>query len=145
MEQLKNILDNERLSWEEYFIGITILTSLRSPSIKKKVGCLIVKDNHLISSGYNGFPSGAEHKSIIVDGKEINTIHAEQNAISQCSKLGVSCNNAVIYITHFPCINCSKIIIASGIKEIKYLYDNHNENSMELLKSGNIIMTKILL
>ena len=144
MEQLlKLISDNNRLEWNEYFMSIAVLTSLRSPSIKKRVGCVIVKNNRIISTGYNGFPSGVEHKSILKEGKEINTIHAEQNGISQCARMGISSDNSVIYVTHFPCINCSKMIIGSGIKQVYYLNDNHNEDSIELLKSSNIIVDKL--
>jgi len=140
---LREIIEKkDRLNWNEYFMAISIITSKRSPSIKKQVGSVIVKDNRIISTGYNGFPAGAEHKSIIIDGKEINTIHAEQNAIAQCAKMGISCKDCVLYVTHFPCINCSKMIIASGIKTVYYLYDNHNENSIELLNDGNIIIKK---
>ena len=70
---LREIIEKEdRLNWNEYFMAISIITSKRSPSIKKQVGCVIVKDNRIISTGYNGFPAGAEHKPIIIDGKEIN-------------------------------------------------------------------------
>lgn len=134
----------KRLSWKEYFMNIAILTSKRSPSIKKQVGCVVVKDKRIIATGYNGFPAGAEHISLIKDGKEINTIHAEQNGIAQCAKMGISINESKIYVTHFPCINCSKMIIASGIKKIIYLNDNHNEDSIELLKQGKIEIEKFV-
>lgn len=144
MDILSNLLDkNSRLSWNDYFMSIAILTSLRSPSIKKKVGCVIVKNKRIIATGYNGFPPGAEHNSIIKDGKEINTIHAEQNAISQCAKMGISCDNCSLYVTHYPCIHCSKIIVASGISNIYYLNDNHNDNSKPLLDYSGINISKL--
>ena len=144
MEELNKILSkNNRLDWDDYFMSIAILTSLRSPSIKKKVGCVIVKNKRIIATGYNGFPPKVEHKSILVDGKEINTIHAEQNAISQCAKMGISCDECELYVTHYPCINCSKIIVASGINKIYYLNDNHNEMSKPILDYSGIIITKV--
>ena len=76
------------------------------------------------------------------EGKEINTIHAEQNAISQCAKMGISCDGGEIYITHYPCINCSKIIVSSGIKKIYYLNDNHNDKSMPILDNCKIKIEK---
>lgn len=142
INHIKSYHSTNRLSWDEYFMSICELTSLRSPSIKKQVGCIIVKDKHIISTGYNGFPAGAEHIPLIINGKEINTIHAEQNAIAQGAKLGISINNSTLYVTHFPCINCSKMIIASGITRIIYLNDNHNEDSINLLKSGGIEIHK---
>ena len=146
LDKIKSFYQTDnRLSWTDYFMMIASLTALRSPSIKKKVGSIIVKNNRIIATGYNGFPSGTDHKSILKNGKEINTIHAEQNAVSQCAKLGISCDKAEIYITHFPCINCSKIIVASGINKIYYLNDNHNEDSKPFLENSNIYIEKITL
>ena len=120
-----------RLSWDEYFAKIVKTTSERSPCERLKVGCLLVKDNRIISQGYNGFLPGCPHNSIIRQNHEQATVHAEQNAISDCAKRGVSCNNATAYITHYPCIICARILLASGIKEIKYLEDYKND---ELVK-----------
>ncbi|ADO67388.1 putative deoxycytidylate deaminase [Cafeteria roenbergensis virus] len=144
MDLLNSVINkNYRLEWNDYFISIAILTSLRSTSIKKKVGCVIVKNKRIIATGYNGFPPGVEHISILKEGKEINTIHAEQNAISQCAKMGISCENSVLYVTHYPCINCSKIIVASGISTIYYLHNNHNDQSEPVLTLANIKIIKI--
>jgi len=144
MKYLEDILKKRgRLDWDEYFMSITVLTSLRSPSIKKKVGAVIVKRNRIISTGYNGFPSNSVHKSLMIDGKEVNTIHAEQNAIAQCAKMGISCDGCEIYVSHFPCINCAKMIIGSGISVVKYLKDNHNEKSIDFLMDSGVEIIKI--
>ena len=136
-------LDN-RLDWKEYFMSLALLISSRSPSKRLKVGSVIVKDNRVISCGYNGFPSGAPHDSIIRDGHEINTIHSEQNSISDSAKRGVAIQNTTIYITHFPCINCAKYIISSGIVEVIYLDDYRNDEIvLELFKQANIKIHKI--
>ena len=100
---------SNRPSWDDYFTEIVFLTSKRSPCSKLHVGCLITKDNRIISQGYNGFMSNAKHKSIIRDGHEVATIHAEMNAISDCAKRGVSCENSIAWITHHPCLNCFKL------------------------------------
>lgn len=144
MEKLNEILKSEsRLSWESYFMSNAILTSLRSPSLKKKVGCVIVRNNRVIASGYNGFPQGAPHESIHLDGHEVNTIHAEQNAIAQCALMGISSNESEIYVTHFPCINCAKMIVGSGIKKIIYLEDYHNNDvAIKLFEQGKITIKK---
>jgi len=116
-----------RLDWNNYFMSITYLVSSRSPSKKLKVGATIVKNKRIISSGYNGFLSSIPHISISRNGHEENTIHAEQNAIGDCAKRGISTKDASLFITHFPCINCSKYIVSSGIKEVIYSEDYHND------------------
>ena len=110
---------NKRLSWNEYFTSIALLASLRSPSPKLKVGSVIIRDNRVISTGYNGYPSGCPHNSINRNGHEQNTIHAEQNAIADAARRGVSIQASTIYVTHRPGINCAKFIISSGITKIK--------------------------
>ena len=120
-----------RPTWDEYFKQIVSVTATRSPCKRLQVGCLLVKENRIISQGYNGFLPGCDHFSIVRDGHEQSTVHAEQNAIADCAKRGVSCLGSTAYITHYPCINCCKILIASGIKSIKYINDYKND---ELVK-----------
>jgi len=117
----------ERPSWNEYFKNIVLYTSTRSSCNRLKVGCILVKDNRIISQGYNGFLSGHPHESIVVHDHEISTIHAEQNAIIDCAKRGVSCDESTAYITHFPCIHCLKMLVQSGIKQIYYVHDYKND------------------
>lgn len=118
-------------------MSTAILLSCRSSCNRLKVGCVLVKNNRIISAGYNGFLPGAPHESIVVNNHEIATVHAEQNAISDCASRGVSVKDATAYITHFPCINCAKILAASGIKEIVYLNDYKND-SIVLTLLGNV-------
>ena len=120
-----------RLSWDEYFKEIVLVTKNRSPCERLQVGCLLVKDNRIISQGYNGFLPGCPHESIIRDNHEMATVHAEQNAIADCAKRGVSCNESIAYITHYPCIHCCRLLLASGIKEIKYIDDYKNDELVE--------------
>tara|TARA_Y100001970_G_C14195439_1_gene837815 strand:- start:120 stop:527 length:408 start_codon:yes stop_codon:yes gene_type:complete len=120
-----------RLSWDEYFKEIVTATKNRSPCERLQVGCLLVKDNRIISQGYNGFLPGCPHESIIRDNHEMATVHAEQNAIADCAKRGVSCNESIAYITHYPCIHCCRLLLASGIKEIKYINDYKNDELVE--------------
>lgn len=146
LEIIKNCIHDlhSRLHWDEYFMSIGLLISSRSPSTRLKVGAVIVKDNRIISSGYNGYPSGCKHISIVRDNHEQNTIHAEQNAISDAARRGTAVEGSIIYITHFPCINCCKYIISAGIKEIKYLDDYKNDELVPLLcgESG-VVLKKI--
>ena len=97
-----------------------------------------------ISTEDNGFLPGCPHQSYMRDGHEQATIHAEQNAIADAARRGVSIDKSTIYITHRPCINCTKFIISSGIKHIKYLKDYRNDDLVEqLLKTSNISLQKV--
>ena len=120
-----------RPTWQEYFKQIVTVTSTRSPCKRLQVGCILVKDNRIISQGYNGFLPGCPHESVVVNNHEQATIHAEQNAICDCSKRGVSTLNCTAYITHYPCIICCRLLIASGIKDIKYITDYKNDPLVE--------------
>lgn len=120
----------DRINWDDYFMSMAYLASSRSPCCRLNVGCVIVKDNRVISMGYNGFLSGAPHESIIVDDHEQATVHAEQNAITDAAKRGVSINVGIAYITHYPCINCCKLLCAAGIKAMKYHEDYRNDDNV---------------
>jgi dCMP deaminase len=117
-----------RPSWDEYFKEIVQVTAKRSPCNRLQVGCILVKDNRIVSQGYNGFLPGCYHQSIVKDGHEQATVHAEQNAIADCAKRGVSCEDCTVYITHYHCIICCRILLASGIKKIKYINNYHNDS-----------------
>ena len=137
----------DRPTWDEYFKKICLVTSERSSCHRLHVGCLLVKDNRIISQGYNGSLSGHPHKSVVVDNHEMSTIHAEQNAIIDCAKRGVSCKDSVAYITHFPCIHCLKMLIQAGIQKIYYINDYKNCNDMieelEIMKHSSISIIQL--
>ena len=116
-----------RLNWDDYFIEIAQVTAKRSACERLQVGCVLVKDKRIISQGYNGFLPGCPHQSIIRNNHEEATVHAEQNAIADCAKRGVSCKGSIAYITHYPCIICTRLLLASGIESIKYLHDYKND------------------
>ena len=126
----------ERISWNDYFMKAATLASVRSPCDRLKVGCVLVKNNRLISMGYNGFLAGTNHRSIIRWGHEQATIHAEINAITDAAKRGVSIDDAEAYITHYPCINCFKALASSGVKKIYYQVDYKNDPFLEELDYG---------
>ena len=135
---------NNRPSWDQYFKQLVEITSSRSSCDRLHVGCLFIKDNRIIAQGYNGYIAGCEHKMIMRDNHNIGTIHAEQNAITDCAKRGVSCNECTAYITHYPCYNCMKLLVSSGIKEIKYINDYKNDTLVaELAKEVNINIIQI--
>lgn len=130
MEQI-NKEDKLRPSWDEYFKEIVQVTAKRSPCERLNVGCILVYKNRIVSQGYNGFLPGCEHKSIVINNHEQATVHAEQNALCDCAKRGVSCEEAIAYVTHYPCIICTRLMLASGIREIKYINDYKNDPLVE--------------
>lgn len=134
----------DRLEWDEYFMSIALLASCRSPCQRLHVGSVIVKDNRIISMGYNGYISGAPHISRLANDHEQSIIHSEINAITDCAKRGTSLNDAKIYVTHFPCINCFRSIAASNIKEIVYLNDYKNDPIVTILAQDAAILMRQL-
>lgn len=134
----------ERISWDEYFSKIVVATSERSPCDRLHVGCLLVKDNRIVSQGYNGFLPGCPHESIVRDNHEQATLHAEQNALMDCAKRGVSCDGCTAYITHYPCIICTRLLLAGGIKKIKYVNDYKNDELVQkFTEQCNVCVEKL--
>ena len=123
--------DNERISWDEYFMRFAELAATRTTCLRRSVGAVIVKNKHILATGYNGAPKKVPHckdlggclreKLNVPPGERhelCRALHAEQNAIIQCAMSGQNIEGATIYITHQPCIICSKMIINAGIKRI---------------------------
>lgn len=126
----------------------SLLLTMRSSCTRLAVGATIVRDRRVISSGYNGSVSGDAHCTDVgckvVEGHCVRTVHAEVNAILQCAKFGVPTEDSDLYVTHFPCLNCTKVIIQAGIKNVYYLYDYHNnEYAIELLDHAGISINKV--
>ena len=133
-----------RPTWDEYFKEIVKVTKSRSSCHRLQVGCVIVKDNRIIAQGYNGFLPGCPHQSIVRDNHEQATVHAEINAICDCANRGVSVKDSTIYISHYPCINCCKAILASGISKILYIDDYKNDPIVkQLVQQKNVQIKKI--
>jgi dCMP deaminase len=133
----------ERPSWDEYFMSFAYLTSLRSSCVRLHVGCVLVKDNRIISTGYNGHLPNTPHTSIVRDGHEQMTVHAESNAITDAAKRGVSLNDATAYVTHLPCLNCCKVLVASGIKKIIYGEEYKNDELVSVIcNTSNVQLIK---
>ena len=137
-------MEQQRPSWNEYFKEITEKTATRSACQRLHVGCLLVKDNRIIAQGYNGYLPGCPHEQKLRNGREMATVHAEQNAISDCAKRGVRCDNADAYITHYPCVDCMKILCASGVKKIYYINDYNNDELVKYFSDvANVSIVKI--
>ena len=150
LEQIESLTCSwtERPSWDTYFMATALLIASRSNCERLRVGCVIVSSgvqkNRIIAAGYNGFLPGAPHNSRVRDGHEQATVHAEQNAICDAARRGVSLEGATAYITHFPCINCAKIISAAGIRSIKYHSDYRNDELVrEILAESKVRLFKM--
>mgnify|MGYP001442258514 CR=1 FL=1 len=107
-----------------------------------------VRDKRIIAGGYNGSIAGGEHcidkGCYVVDGHCVRTIHAEMNALLQCAKFGVATEGAEIYVTHFPCLPCTKSIIQAGIRKIYYAEDYNNDPfAVELLQESGVEVEKV--
>ncbi len=134
---------SERPDWDSYFIIMAYLISKRSTCKKLNVGCVITNNNRVISTGYNGHIPGAPHDSLLESGHEQMTVHAETNAVADAAKRGVILKDATAYVTHYPCINCTKTLISAGIKNIIYAEDYNNNGICEVLyKVGGVKVTK---
>ena len=121
------------LNWEEYFMAVAKLTAMRSKDPNTQVGaCIVGTDNRILSVGYNGAPNGFDDDKFPwaregnpLDTKYLYVCHAERNAILNFKGSRRDLENAVIYVDLFPCNECAKEIIQSGIKEVVYLSDKY--------------------
>ncbi len=144
----------QRPSWDTYFMNITTLVAERSTCTRRAVGAIIVKDKRILSTGYNGAPTGIRHclevgclrESLQVPSGERHElcrgIHAEQNAIIQAAYHGVSVKDAVLYCTNQPCAICAKMIINAGIKKIYYQSGYTDALAQEMLTEAGIDLIK---
>jgi len=134
---------------------IAQVISTRSTCLRRHVGAVIVKENHILSTGYNGAPKGFKHcEEVGCVREQLNVpegqrhelcrgLHAEQNAIIQAAVFGVSIKGATIYTTHFPCSVCSKMIVNAEIKEVVYLHFYPDELSQKILEESNIKVRRL--
>lgn len=134
----------KQLLLDQRYLRIAKIWSENSYAKRRQVGCLIVKDQMIISDGYNGTPSGFEN--ICEDENNVTksyVLHAEANAITKLAKSQNSSENATIYITCQPCIECAKLIIQSGIKRVVYSEDYRNTDGVKLLEKAGVEICKI--
>lgn len=139
-----------RPSWDKYFLSISKLVAERSTCLRRQVGAVIVKDKRILTTGYNGAPSGLEHcdktgcmreKLKIPSGQRhelCRALHAEMNAILQAAQYGISLGKSIIYCTNQPCIICAKMIINAGINRVVVLSNYPDELARKFLKEAGI-------
>ena len=146
---------NARPSWDTYFMNITNLVAERSTCLRRAVGAVLVKDKRILSTGYNGAPTGLKHclevgclrEQLGIESGKMHElcrgIHAEQNAIIQAAYHGVSVKGASIYCTNQPCSICARMIINAGIKKIYYQSGYADALATELLAEAEIELKQI--
>lgn len=148
---LRELSQQERPSWDEYFMKIAQVASMRSNCIKRKVGAVIVRDRRIISTGYNGTPRGTTNcneggcprcNSLASSGTRLDEClcsHAEENSITQAAYHGTSVKDGTLYTTFAPCLMCTKMIINSGIVEVVFNLDYPlNDTSFNLFKQAGV-------
>lgn len=133
----------ERITWDQFFMAQSHLLALRSTCTRLAVGATIVREKRIIAGGYNGSISGDEHciekGCYVVDNHCVRTVHAETNALLQCAKYGTPANGADLYVTHFPCLPCTKTIIQAGIQNVYYATDyKNNPYALELFEKAGV-------
>jgi dCMP deaminase len=152
----KLLQEIQRPSWDEYFMNIAKVVASRSNCMKRKVAAIIVRDKRVISTGYNGTPRGTRNcneggcprcNNLAASGTALDEClcsHGEENAIVQASYHGVSLKDAIIYSTFAPCLQCAKMIINSGIREVIYNMDYPlNESAFRLFQEAGVFIRKL--
>lgn len=143
---------NDYISWDEYFMGVALLAAKRSKDPNTQVGaCIVNKNKRILSTGYNGFPYGCSDDTFSWerdgdDTKYKYVVHAELNAILNAG--GKDLTGSRIYVDLFPCNECAKAIIQSGISEVIYLYDKYADTedtiaSKKMLNSAGVRLTQL--
>ncbi|UYE90980.1 tRNA-specific adenosine deaminase [Clostridium phage P21] len=130
--------NNNRISRETLYMEVAKLMTGRSTCLRKAVGCVLVRDNRIVATSYNGVPSGVEHcKTCLGPGCDI-VIHAEAGLISYCAKHGISTEGTTMYVTLSPCESCANLIINAGIKKVVYLEEYRLTDGIEKLRYNNV-------
>jgi dCMP deaminase len=136
----------DRPSWDDYFMQITVQVARRSTCPRAAVGAVIVRDKRILTTGYNGAPSGLPHCTevgcLMVNGHCVRTLHAEQNAIIQGALHGVDVSASTLYVTHQPCLICAKMIINAGIDRVVYAGDYPDEIACNFLEQAGVEMIR---
>lgn len=137
-----------RPDWDSYFMKIAYAVSERSTCDRAFVGCVLVLEKRILTTGFNGSPAGQPHCDevghLLVEGHCVRTIHAETNAIIQAALHGISTRGSTCYVTHIPCINCTKALINAGIVRLIYnVAYRIDENALEFLRCAKVEVSQI--
>jgi dCMP deaminase len=137
--------------WTKYYLKIAEETSKLSTAKRLKVGCVIVKDNRILSIGYNGMPSGWTNdcEETIDTGTNVyydtkpEVLHAEANALMKLCQSTESSKDAWLFVTHCPCLECAKLIYQAGIKNVFYINEYRSEQGLEFLSKAGVEVCKV--
>lgn len=144
----------KRPSWDSYFMQMALVVAGRSTCLRRQVGAVMVKDKQILSTGYNGSPSGLQHcdevgclrQSLGVPSGErheiCRAVHAEQNALVQAAKHGVAITGADLYTTHQPCVLCTKLLINAGIKRVIYTHAYPDQLAVKMAEEAGLTLVK---
>lgn len=136
-----------RPAWDEYFLKMAMLVSERATCPRMHCGCVLVRDKRILATGYNGAPAGQPHcydeGCLIVENHCVRTIHAEMNALLQCSLYGISSKGASAYVTNMPCTNCAKALIGAGIKEVVIFSDYHDTLAEQFFDESGVKLRRL--
>ena len=141
---------------DEYFLNIVEVVSSRTTCLRRRVGAILVKDGHIIATGYNGSPKGLKHcEEVGCIRQQLNipsgeryelcrAVHAEENAIVQAAYHGISTKDSILYCNYLPCVHCFKLIINAGIKEIIFRDDTFKDEYRDtIMNESNIKIRKV--
>ena len=138
---------HDRPSWDAYFCAITRAVATRATCSRKAVGAVLVKNKLILATGYNGAPAGLRHcdhsgGGDLLNGHCARSTHAEQNAIVQAARHGISIEGATLYCTNNPCLNCTKLVINAGITRIVYEETYPDPLAFDLLEESGIAVER---
>ena len=136
-----------RPDWDTYFLDIATVVAARSTCDRAKVGAVIVRDKRILTTGFNGSPSGQAHCDevghLLADGHCVRTIHAELNAIIQAALHGITLRGGTCYVTHFPCLGCAKAIANVGLTRLVYKEDyGDHDHALAVLNQAGILVER---
>ena len=145
----------KRPSWDSYFMQLAFVVAGRSTCLRRQVGAVMVKDKQILTTGYNGSPSGLLHcdevgclrQSLSVPSGErqeiCRAVHAEQNALVQAAKHGVAIIGADLYVTHQPCVLCTKLLINSGIQRVIYTHSYPDQLALDMAREAGLELVQL--
>lgn len=138
-------IDN-RPSWDTYFLAMAQLAATRATCPRASVGCVLVRDKHVLTTGYNGACAGLDScldvGCMVVDGHCLRSVHAEANAIIQAALHGVTTAGCTAYVTHMPCVHCAKMLINAGVVRVVYS-DEYPSAGVEFFKDAGVKLERI--
>ena len=135
-----------RQSWDDYFLAHAELTATRSTCVRRHVGCVMVRDHHIVACGYNGAPRKAPHctdvgcvRSGLPSGERhdlCRAVHAEANALAQAARFGISLEGVACYVTIRPCCHCMRLLIQAGVERVVWHGEYPDEETVKVCRES---------